>query len=85
MTSHLWDCFGLLEIATIMIDLVLLVCSLANPTSCQEQHLLFESQGSLRACMMQAPPYLAQWAGEHPGVRIARWRCDWPESERKGA
>ena len=68
-----------------LIDLVLLVCSLANPTSCQEQHLLFESQGSLRTCMLQAPPYIAQWVGEHPGVRVARWHCDWPDSERKGA
>jgi len=66
-----------------MIDLVVLVCSLAAPGLCQERHLLFESQGSLQACMMQAPPYLAQWAGEHPNLRIARWHCAWPETEKQ--
>ena len=67
-----------------LIDLIIFACSISNPTACQEQHVLFESAGSLRTCMVQAPPYLAAWAGEHPGVRIARWRCDWPDSERKG-
>ena len=64
-----------------MVDLIVLVCSLANPNACSERHLLFESQGSLRSCMMQAEPYLAQWAGEHPNERIAKWRCAWPEAE----
>jgi len=35
----------------------------------------------LRACMMQAQPYLAQWVGEHPDVRVAKWRCAWPDQE----
>lgn len=64
-----------------MVDLIVLVCSLANPNACSERHLLFESHGSLRSCMMQAEPYLAQWAGEHPNERIAKWRCAWPEAE----
>jgi hypothetical protein len=33
--------------------------------------------------MMQAQPYLAQWAGEHPAFRIMRWRCAWPDQEEK--
>jgi hypothetical protein len=31
--------------------------------------------------MMQAQPYLAQWVGEHPNYRVARWRCAWPDRE----
>jgi hypothetical protein len=43
--------------------------------------MLFEAHGSLSACMWEAQPYLAQWIGEHPDVRIASFRCDWPERE----
>ena len=64
-----------------LVDLILMVCSLSDPGSCQEKHLLFESSGSLSACMWQAQPYMAQWVGAHPGVRVASWRCAWPETE----
>lgn len=66
-----------------LVDLIIVVCSLITPGSCQERHLLFESHGSLAACTMEAQPYLAQWIGEHPGLRIARYRCDWPEHEKE--
>lgn len=68
-----------------LVDLIFVVCSVASPASCQEHHLLVESHGSLRTCVMQAEPYLAQWIGEHPGLRIARFRCDWPEHEGEKA
>ena len=64
-----------------MVDLIVLACSIASPSVCQTHHLLVQSGGSLRACMEQAEPYLAQWVGQHPNVRIARWRCAWPDSE----
>jgi hypothetical protein len=63
------------------VDLIVLACTLANPATCKEYHLAFQSAGSLRACMMQAQPYLAQWVGEHPDVRVAKWRCAWPDQE----
>jgi hypothetical protein len=67
-----------------LVDLIVLVCSLSHPNApCQEQHLLFESAGSLVACMWEAQPYLARWVGEHPDARIARFRCVWPETEDK--
>lgn len=67
-----------------MIDLVVLLCSLANPAACSEKHFLFESSlSNLDSCMMQAQPYLAQWMGEHPDQRIARYHCAWPEKEGK--
>jgi hypothetical protein len=64
-----------------LIDLILLACSLANPTACHEHHVLFESAGSLQSCTMRAQPYLAQWVGEHPNFRVARWHCAWPDQE----
>jgi hypothetical protein len=71
-----------------LIDLILLACTLANPVpagepACHEYHILFESAGSLEGCMMRAQPYLAQWVGEHPNFRVARWSCAWPDREDK--
>ena len=63
------------------VDLIVLACSLADPSVCKEYHLAFQSAGSLRSCMMQAQPYLAQWVGDHPNERVARWRCAWPDAE----
>lgn len=66
-----------------MVELIVVVCSMLSPGACSEKHFLFETVGSLNTCMMQAQPYLAQWAGEHPNDRIAKWRCAWPEQEGK--
>ena len=49
-----------------MIELILTVCALSAPSQCDEQRLQFVSQESLMQCMMQAPPYIAQWSNEHP-------------------
>lgn len=65
-----------------MVDLIVTVCLLAHPGSCRDRHLLFESSGSLAACMWQAQPYLARWIGEHPNLRIVRYRCEWPDVEK---
>jgi hypothetical protein len=66
-----------------LVDLIVMVCSILNPGACSEKHFLVETYGSLNSCMMQAQPYLAQWAGEHPNERIAEWHCAWPDQEGK--
>jgi hypothetical protein len=66
-----------------IVELVVMVCSLLNPNACSEKRFVFESNGSLKSCMMQAQPYLAQWAGEHPNDRIAAYHCAWPDQEGK--
>ncbi len=65
-----------------VVDLILTVCLLAHPGSCAEKHNLFESSGSLSACMMQAQPWMATWMQEHPNLRVIRYRCAWPDSEK---
>jgi hypothetical protein len=62
------------------IDLVLLACAVADPSACHEYHLLVQS-ASPQACTMEAEPYLAQWIGDHPKLRVARWYCTWPALE----
>lgn len=61
-----------------MLVLIMTVCSLSSPDRCDEARLAFSAEESLTQCMMQAPPYIAQWSGEHPGERVKRWRCAYP-------
>lgn len=63
------------------VDLIVTVCLIAHPGSCDTRHMLIESSGSLRTCMFKAEFYLAKWAAEHPQYEIKRWRCAWPEQE----
>ncbi|CAH2605033.1 conserved protein of unknown function [Rhodovastum atsumiense] len=64
-----------------LVDLILLACLLTDPGICREHHVLLQSTASLRSCTMQAPAFLAQWSGAHPGWRVVRWHCDWPDHE----
>ena len=66
-----------------MVDLVLTVCLAANPSSCKEQHLYYESRGSLLLCMVLAPPEIAKWSSEHPAHKVVRWRCAFPGKEKE--
>lgn len=66
-----------------IVDLILLACTITDPSACHEYRMTVQSSGSLQTCAMQAEPYLAQWAEEHPGYRVTRWRCVWPEQEQE--
>jgi len=64
------------------LELVLTVCTLAQPAACDERKLMLESAtGSTHNCMMRAMPFIAQWSGEHPNVAVTRWRCVLPGAE----
>ena len=65
-----------------MVDLIITVCLLAHPGSCMDKHNLFQSEGSLAACMREAEPWMATWLQEHPNLRVVRFRCEWPDSEK---
>lgn len=65
-----------------MVDLVLFVCSLSDPSACREQHLYREMRGDLAQCMMRAPSEIAKWSHEHPAVRVMRWKCIYPDGSR---
>ncbi len=64
-----------------LVDLVILACLAANPGVCTQRHLAIQWQGSLADCSIHAEPTLARWIDAHPKLRIARWRCLWPEME----
>jgi hypothetical protein len=59
-----------------MISIIAVLCSLSSPTDCHEQTVTtsdFENI-SLQSCLMGAPQ-LAEWMKDHPGQRLARWKC----------
>jgi len=58
-----------------LMELVITVCAITQMTVCQDEHLQFDAAGSLQQCAMAAPPYIAQWIGEHPKWRAVRWHC----------
>lgn len=65
-----------------LIELIVTVCALSQPHQCEERHLQFASTMSPVQCAMTAPPYIAQWIGEHPNWIATRWRCEQPSGEK---
>ena len=66
-----------------IVDLILAVCMIREPSTCREEHLYFESHGSLSRCMIEAVPTLAKWAADHPEWRIARFHCEWVDTSEE--
>ena len=65
------------------VDLIVTVCAVLSPATCEEKHLVFSSNASLQQCVMAAQPYIAQWVGEHPKWNAVRWRCEYPHPHDK--
>jgi hypothetical protein len=65
-----------------VIDLVLTICLISNPSNCREERLHFENRGNLKSCMYTAQAEIAKWAEEHPNLRVMRWKCAYPNEER---
>jgi hypothetical protein len=65
------------------IDLIVTVCAVLSPATCEERHLVFASNASLQQYVMAAQPYIAQWVGEHPKWTTVKWRCEYPHANDK--
>jgi hypothetical protein len=63
-----------------MIELVLTVCAIAQPATCIDKHVVFDSDNTPRQCTMAAPPFIARWVSEHPEWIVQRWKCQVPKS-----
>ena len=66
-----------------IVDLIIAVCMVSDPTICRDEHLYFESHGSLQRCMFEAMPAVAAWAGKHPQWRVSRFRCEWVDGNEE--
>ena len=62
------------------IELIVTVCAVLSPNTCEETHLTFHSTISRQQCTMGAMPYIARWVGEHPKWKAVKWRCEFPHS-----
>ena len=60
----------------IAVELIVLACLIAAPHTCHEERVRVSMEPiSGQACIVGAPPLLAQWSMSHPTWRVARWRC----------
>lgn len=66
-----------------LVDLILTVCLIASPDVCHDEHLYFERRGGLTQCTFLAPPEIARWSGEHPKLKVVRWKCAFPEQGKE--
>jgi len=66
-----------------VVAIVFTVCALAHPDQCEEQRLEYVWHGSVRECVQDAQPYLAQWIGEHPNWTIKKYHCEGSHREEK--
>ena len=61
------------------VNLIFIVCLAADPANCHSEQLAFESHGGLKQCMFLAPPEIAKWSEQHPGLNVIRWKCAYPD------
>ena len=66
-----------------MVDLILTVCLAASPDKCRDEHLYFESHGSLMQCMFLAPTEIVKWSEQHPAYKVKRWKCAFPGKDEQ--
>jgi hypothetical protein len=65
-----------------IVELIVTICAISQPSHCQDKYLPFAWNGSLRQCVAGAQPYIAQWIGEHPQWIAVRWRCDYAGKQK---
>ncbi len=58
-----------------MIAIIISACLISDPEVCKDYRLPLDLNIDAGQCAMHAPPHFAQWAEEHPGWQIRRWRC----------
>jgi hypothetical protein len=59
-----------------MIEIVLSVCLLANPSDCKDVSLSqMGEKVTPYACMFRGQVAASRWAEGHPEYKIAKWKC----------
>ena len=59
-----------------MIELVVAVCMIDQPSRCKDVRINFEAESvTPRQCMTNGQFEMAKWAGDHPNWKIERWHC----------
>lgn len=58
-----------------MLAIILSACMASNPGVCKDYKISLDPSIDPASCMVNAPPYFAEWAESHPGWTITKWRC----------
>lgn len=58
-----------------MIAIIVSACLAGNPASCRDYRVPLDGDIDAAACMLNAPPHLARWLEQHPGLVITRFTC----------
>ena len=58
-----------------MISFVISACLLSDPHVCKDYSFPLDEGYDQTSCMMEAPPYVAKWTGEHPAWQVKSWKC----------
>jgi hypothetical protein len=59
-----------------MVELLVSVCLLSDPSRCKDVSLVFAEEGmSHMQCMMGAQPHIARWIDNNPQWALKRWTC----------
>lgn len=58
-----------------MLAIILSACLATDPGVCKDYRIPLDVDVDPTKCAMHAPPHFAQWAEEHPGWTISKWRC----------
>jgi hypothetical protein len=58
-----------------MLAIILSACMANDPNVCKDYKIPLSSDVDINRCAIDAPPHFAQWAEQHPGWQIKRWRC----------
>jgi hypothetical protein len=68
-----------------VVQLVLIYCLVGNATACVEKRPVFDGLASVAGCMVAAQPTAADFIREHPGYRLASWKCEIGKPHQKDA
>lgn len=63
-----------------MVELVLLVCVIAQPAECEEILPPFQQPMTVHECLRRGPLVAARWARTHPDWEIRGWVCGAPKA-----
>lgn len=59
-----------------MLEIVLSICLIAEPSECRDEHVpIFEQASPVYICTKGAVQVIVDWADTHPRWKVVRWRC----------
>ena len=58
-----------------MIAIIVSACLVGDPGSCKNYKIPLDESIDANSCIINAPPHLARWAEQHPGLIISKFEC----------